>query len=277
MNIGEHNMAGRSGPLVSVGVPTYNRPGGLRRTLECITSQSYRNLEIIVSDNASPGSETMDVVSEYMSRDGRIKYVRQKENIGVIPNFQFVLQKSTGEYFMWAADDDEWDPSFIEFCIDNIGGSGSIMTAFYVKNRIRNEIERVSLPALSGLPHCRTDIRDFVRNAKPSMFYGLHRRMLLSFFLEQKAFDWMDCYFCLRLIWQAGYKCRNEVCLYTAGVDAERYVVKPFSGNRLKPLRYVAYSFRYVIRSRDPATLARHFSILLAPYLRFSSKKIGIE
>jgi len=33
-------------PLVSVGIPTYNRPDGLRRTLECITNQSYEFLLI---------------------------------------------------------------------------------------------------------------------------------------------------------------------------------------------------------------------------------------
>ncbi|MBU4370171.1 glycosyltransferase [Patescibacteria group bacterium] len=43
--------------LVSVGIPTYNRPESLRRTLECITSQTYKNLEIIISDNCSPNQE----------------------------------------------------------------------------------------------------------------------------------------------------------------------------------------------------------------------------
>ncbi len=260
-------------PLVSVGLPTYNRPEGLRRALECIIKQSYGNLEIIVSDNASPGDETGRVVGEYMARDGRISYVRQDRNIGVIPNFQYVLANSAGEYFMWAADDDEWDPSFIEFCLLNIGESGSIMTSFLVKNRIRNELEKVELPLLSGAPHVPADIQKFVQKARPSMFYGMHRRKLLDFFIELKAFDWMDCYFCLRLIWQAGFVCRNDVCLYTAGVDAENYVVKPFSGNRLKPLRYVLFSLPYVIRARDALTLARHFSILLVPYMKYVRPK----
>ncbi len=260
-------------PMVSVGVPTYNRPNGLRRTLECITTQSYRNLEIIVSDNASPGDETGAVVREFMSRDTRIKYIRQDRNIGVIPNFQYVLKMATGEYFMWAADDDEWDPVFIEFCQSNIGDSGSIMTAFEVKNRVRGQLDRVELPRLTGNPHNRADIREFVRQTKPSMFYGLHRRKLLSFFLDLDAFDWMDCYVCLRLIWQTGYKCRNDVCLYTAGVDAEKYVVKPFSGNRLKPMRYVVYSLRYAVQARDFVTLARHLSILLVPYMKYFRPK----
>lgn len=43
----EHN------PLVSIGIPTYNRPQRLRKTLAGITCQTYSNLEIIVSNNCS--------------------------------------------------------------------------------------------------------------------------------------------------------------------------------------------------------------------------------
>lgn len=104
-------------PLVSVGIPTYNRPDGLKRTLECITGQTYKNLEIIVSDNCSPGRETDEVVREFMARDDRILYFRQDTNMGPSFNFQFVLEKARGEYFMWAADDDDRTIEHIELLI----------------------------------------------------------------------------------------------------------------------------------------------------------------
>ena len=81
-----------NGPLVSVGIPTYNRPDGLRRTLECITGQTYRNLEIIVSDNCSPNPDADKVGKEFAQKDPRIQYFRQKENTGGF-NFKFVLQQ----------------------------------------------------------------------------------------------------------------------------------------------------------------------------------------
>jgi glycosyltransferase involved in cell wall biosynthesis len=105
-------------PLVSVGIPTYSRPEGLRRTLDCITNQTYKNLEIVVSDNCSPGSQTESLVQEYLAKDSRIQYFRQQENMGMTYNFQFVLDKANGEYFMWASDDDEWDSTFISKCVD---------------------------------------------------------------------------------------------------------------------------------------------------------------
>jgi len=101
-------------PLVSVGIPCYNRPEGLRRTLECITGQTYTNLEIIVSDNCSPNPEVERVGREFAEKDPRVKYVRQSDNLGALPNFHYVLRTANGKYFMWGSDDDEWSPNFIE-------------------------------------------------------------------------------------------------------------------------------------------------------------------
>jgi glycosyltransferase involved in cell wall biosynthesis len=96
-------------PLVSICVPTYNRPRGLQKTLESITTQSYKNLEIIVSDNASIDSEVEAVMKEFLSKDSRIKYFKQDTNQGAIFNFRFVREKASGSYFMWAADDDYFE------------------------------------------------------------------------------------------------------------------------------------------------------------------------
>jgi glycosyltransferase involved in cell wall biosynthesis len=104
--------------LVSIGIPTYNRPVLLRRALKKLTTQTYKNLEIIVSDNASPGNETANVVAEFMAHDPRISYFRQLKNLGVHNNYFFVFEKAKGEFYMWAADDDQWEPWFVERCVE---------------------------------------------------------------------------------------------------------------------------------------------------------------
>lgn len=118
-----------NGPLVSVGIPTYNRPDGLRRTLECITGQTYRNMEIIVSDNCSPNPDAEKVGKEFAEKDPRVQYFRQMENTGLF-SFQFVLEKATGEYFMWAADDDIWDPRFISTLLKLLESNKTAVIAF---------------------------------------------------------------------------------------------------------------------------------------------------
>jgi len=105
-------------PLVSIGIPTYNRPKTLYKTLESITKQTYQNIEIIVSDNCSPDNETETVVRDFMKTDDRIHFYRQSSNIGMFNNFKFVLQVSKGDYFCWAADDDSRSYDFIEACVN---------------------------------------------------------------------------------------------------------------------------------------------------------------
>ncbi len=116
--------------LVSVGLPTYNRPESLQRALDIITSQTYRKLEIIVSDNASPDSRVKEVVEEFSLRDSRIKYYRQEQNRGLLFNAEFVLKKSQGEYFMWFSDDDWRSPEFIEILVAKLEKNKDVDMAF---------------------------------------------------------------------------------------------------------------------------------------------------
>ena len=101
--------------LISVGIPTYNRPEGLRIALQQVTRQTYQNLEIIVSDNCSDDQQTVqNIVTEFSKQDARIKFFRQTENLGSLRNFQFLLNQAKGEFFLWAADDDVIDEEYIE-------------------------------------------------------------------------------------------------------------------------------------------------------------------
>ncbi|MBK7374562.1 MAG: glycosyltransferase [Chitinophagaceae bacterium] len=54
---------------------------------------------------------------KYAGLDKRVKYHIQKKNLSIVPNFQFLLDNASGEYFMWAADDDQWNNDFIERCV----------------------------------------------------------------------------------------------------------------------------------------------------------------
>ncbi len=92
-------------PLVSIGIPTYNGHKGIGRTLASVWRQHYPNLEIVISDNCS-SDNTKEILREIKSQHPEMKCYRQKKNIGMVANFDFVLRKSTGKYFMWISDDD---------------------------------------------------------------------------------------------------------------------------------------------------------------------------
>jgi glycosyltransferase involved in cell wall biosynthesis len=101
-------------PLVSVGIPAYNRADGLKKSLESISNQTYADLEIIVSDDCSPDDRVSQVVNEKMLSEKRIRFYRQESNLGAVLNFEFVLDKAKGKYFFWADDEDLCEPEFIE-------------------------------------------------------------------------------------------------------------------------------------------------------------------
>lgn len=122
-------MADPGTPLVSIGIPTYNRANSyLKQALRSAVNQTYQNIEIIVFDNCS-SDDTESVVKEF--RDPRVRYYRQEKNIGAVPNCNCCLEQSQGKYFLALYDDDVIDEDFISTCLEAIqppGEPGVILT-----------------------------------------------------------------------------------------------------------------------------------------------------
>ena len=75
-------------------------------------AQDYGNLELVISDNASTDG-TEEVCRALAREDPRIVYCRQPENIGLVPNFMFVLNRARGDYLRWIGDDDCLAPTYV--------------------------------------------------------------------------------------------------------------------------------------------------------------------
>jgi Glycosyltransferases involved in cell wall biogenesis len=101
---------------VSVGLPVYNGEQYLAVALGSIVAQDHGNLEIIVSDNAST-DRTQEIIAQFAAWDQRIRYTRNDRNIGAPANFNRCFELASGRYFMWMADDDVWDPSYVRKCV----------------------------------------------------------------------------------------------------------------------------------------------------------------
>lgn len=99
--------------LISVGIPTYNNQRYIRTAIQSLRTQSYKNIEIIVSDNNST-DKTYALCNRLARFDKRIAVYRQTTNRGPADNFNFVLSKSRGEFFLWTAGDDIRDPDCIQ-------------------------------------------------------------------------------------------------------------------------------------------------------------------
>jgi len=104
-------------PLVTVGVPTYNRAKTVRNAIESVLNQDYANIELVISDDASTDG-TQAVCEGFARQDERIKYIRQDQNLGMSANFQAVLKEAEGEFFMWLSDDDWLDRAYLNHCVE---------------------------------------------------------------------------------------------------------------------------------------------------------------
>jgi hypothetical protein len=175
-------------PLISVGVPTYCRPEGLRNTLLAITRQTYLNIEVIVSDNCSPGEAVSKMMSEFCQQDLRIAFYKQEKNVGPTDNFYFVLSKAKGNYFIWAADDDEWqNPDFLHNLY--IHAPYNVLTfpdAILINRRNESEFPlRIYENCESKIDYSKT----FCSAGEGYPFYGLYNLKLFRQYNQQFKFD----------------------------------------------------------------------------------------
>lgn len=106
-------------PAVTIGMPIYNAERYLRRALDALLGQDFDDFELLISDNGSTDS-TEFICLEYAAKDCRIRYVRHAVNRGMQFNFPFVLEQARGEFFMWAAHDDVYAPTFISKCLTRL-------------------------------------------------------------------------------------------------------------------------------------------------------------
>jgi predicted O-linked N-acetylglucosamine transferase (SPINDLY family)/glycosyltransferase involved in cell wall biosynthesis len=94
-------------PLVSFCIPTYKRSRYLAALLQSLSEQfdgfPYP-FEVVIADNASPDN-TRDVVDGFVG-SMPIRYLRHAENIGGLPNWQFVMSQAMGRYVVYVSDDD---------------------------------------------------------------------------------------------------------------------------------------------------------------------------
>lgn len=111
----EHEKA--NAPLVSVIVPTFNRPQTLEETIKSILSQTYSNVEIIVINDA--GSNIEDLISSLNSR-GTITYIRHDRNRGLAAARNTGIKASRGKYIAYLDDDDVYYPDHVSTLVDSL-------------------------------------------------------------------------------------------------------------------------------------------------------------
>jgi glycosyltransferase involved in cell wall biosynthesis len=106
-------------PLISIAMATYNGEKYLEEQLDSIYAQTYKNIEVIVTDDCSTDG-TIEILEQY-AQDQGLKYYINTENLGFVKNFEKAISFCSGEYIALSDQDDIWEREKLETLLGLIG------------------------------------------------------------------------------------------------------------------------------------------------------------
>jgi glycosyltransferase involved in cell wall biosynthesis len=250
-------------PIVTVGIPTFNSEKNLPKTIESVLNQTFRDFELIISDNASTDS-TSTICMEYAKKDHRIKYIKQEKNIHALPNFCFLGNSAITKYFVWLASDDYWEPTFLEKNIEileshqNLVGSISEID-FYGKYAHRYQTggkflkHSIVKPFSGSYPE---KIKLLLKSFS-SMMYGLYKTEELQKALPTNPHWWHEYEFLIPLLKHGDFYVIDDVLMHR-GADGMS------SSSQIRVMRSLGISITGII-------------FMNWPVIRWSLNNLGLK
>ncbi len=114
------------GPVVSVLIPTFNRPRFLAEAVTSVLQQSYTNLQVIVVNDG--GQDVRNIIDSF--NDSRLNYIYGKENLGKAFCLNQALNRAEGKYIAYLDDDDLYYPHHIETLVDVLENQTDCQVAY---------------------------------------------------------------------------------------------------------------------------------------------------
>lgn len=99
--------------LISIVLPVYNGEKYLRESIDSILAQTYKNWELLIVDDCSTDSSS-EIAKEYVSKDRRIYYYHNENNLRLPRNLNKGFSLARGNYLTWTSDDNRFKPTALE-------------------------------------------------------------------------------------------------------------------------------------------------------------------
>jgi glycosyltransferase involved in cell wall biosynthesis len=164
-------------PRLTVGLPVYNGESFVAEALDSLLGQTYRDFELIISDNASTDG-TADICRGYARQDSRVRYIRHRRNIGAAPNHNFVVEQARGELFKWGSHDDLYARELIERCVTALDEHPGFLLAHSWTAMIDSDgriTKAVHYPLASASPRAPERFRSMLFQSGGDDIYGVIR------------------------------------------------------------------------------------------------------
>jgi glycosyltransferase involved in cell wall biosynthesis len=241
---------GLDGPLVTIGLPVFNASRYLAECLTALVSQTYRNIRIVISDNAST-DETVAICDEYAARDARIAIVRTDKNRGAGWNHRRVLELAEGTYFRWQGADDTIAPSFVAACVASLEVNPQAVLAYPLTTIIDEDgvvVRKTSdrLPLGASDPRVRFAALLSAWSITHSPFYGVMRLSAIATLPPFGAFLASDRAFLAELALRGPFMQVEEYLMFrrhhakhtTQTEKSERELMDPETAHKSRPREF---------------------------------------
>lgn len=101
-------------PFITIAIPTRNRASLVKSCVTSALAQTYQNIEVFVSDNAST-DDTLATLGAI--KNDKLRVMTNPENVGLVGNFNNCIREAKGDYIVLMSDDNTLDPEFLEKCV----------------------------------------------------------------------------------------------------------------------------------------------------------------
>ena len=156
-------------PKITIAMPVYNGGNFLSKTLKNTISQTYKNIEIIISNNCS-NDRTLEVINDFKKKDERIIVLNQESKLSSVENFKTIINYASGDYFVWLSHDDYFEKNYLESCIPYLNNDRAVFGSvqyideydqklskiqnqklfYFVGNKLTRKLKYIYYPSLSG-------------------------------------------------------------------------------------------------------------------------------
>lgn len=182
--------------LVTVYITTFNRLDLLKRSLDSVRTQTYKNIEIIVVDDCSTDG-TQEFLKEIAKGDERINFFLKEKNGGACESRNIAIQSARGEYITGLDDDDYFLPDRLENFIKNIVFDDNVVLYFDNCLIKVNETENINISFKQKILNYIRPTKVYAKDLLFMNYIGNQVFIKTSILKENGAFDqampmWQD-------------------------------------------------------------------------------------
>lgn len=134
--------------MISIVLPVYNGEKYLRKALDSIIGQTYREWELIIVNDCSTDN-TLSICEEYALKDNRIRILNNTKNLKLPKSLNRGFEDSKGEYLTWTSDDNMYEPKALEVLLQEIEKGYDMVYSNMIYIGERDEELSIQFPRIS--------------------------------------------------------------------------------------------------------------------------------